>query len=290
VINQKYYVSLNGEFKMKDHTVIDTRGNIKGAQLNQILENYELIVELAKRNIKTKYRKSYLGVIWAFIQPLLYMFVIYAFFSMITKFDTGPIPYPLFLLLGIIPMQFFLRMIAESPGSLMGNSGLMSRIYIPQIVFPAACFLSALIDFFFPLVILVIFLLFFDITLTTQFIFVPLIFSFFLLLCFSTHLFLSAVLGHIKEVKNAIPAIVQVFFFGSPIFYPTSVVPDYLLSFYYLNPMVGVLEIFRWSLLGYDTFINSFYVYQSLFIGLCFIIFSMMVFPPLAKNTNHFLD
>lgn len=270
-------------------TLIDKTGNKSGAELRQIFINLELVFELAKRGFKTKYRKSVLGVFWAFIQPLLYIFIIYLFFSLIAKFGSNDIPYPLYLLTGIIPMQFFVRMVSEAPTSISGNANILSRIYIPQIVFPAASFLGALFDLAIPLLILILFLIFYGIEVKSTLIYVPFIFMYFLVLSFATHLLLSALLGHFTEFKMAIPATSQVLFFGSPIFYPISLVPENILPFYYVNPMVGFLELFRWSIFGLEQLENLNYLIVSNIIGVVTVLMALILFPHLAKNTNNFL-
>lgn len=273
----------------KNFTLIDKTGNKSGAELWQIFNNIELIFELAKRGFKTKYRKSALGVFWAFVQPLLYIFIIYMFFSLIAKFQSSGIPYPMYLLTGIIPMQFFVRMVSGASTSISGNSDIMSRIYIPQIVFPAASFLGAFIDLIIPLFILILFLIFYGIDVSPNLGFIPFIFIYFLVLSFATHLLLSALLGHFTEFKMAIPAISQVLFFGSPVFYPVSLVPDNLLPFYYMNPMVGFLELFRWSIFALDNIENLTYFIVSNIIGVAIIFVAFVSFPHLAKNTNNFI-
>lgn len=231
-------------------TVITPDGAPPGLNLSTVRDNFELIKALALRAIRLRYRRTKLGILWAFIQPLVYMIVINLFFGLVLRFDTGDVPYPLHLLTGLIAFQLFTKGLNEGATAISGNLGILQKIYIPPMVFPASTIISGLVDFIFPVLLLTGFLLYYQVPPTWNLVYLPLIVLFLLVLFAATEIFMSAVAVRFKDMRMLVQVLSQLMFFGTPIFYSLSIVPNRLLPFFALNPMVGIVEALRWSVLG----------------------------------------
>jgi lipopolysaccharide transport system permease protein len=181
------------------------------------------------------------------------MIVLNIFFGLLIRFDTGEVPYPLHLLTGLIVFQLFSKGLTEGANAISGNKGILSKVYIPPVVFPASSILSGLLDFTFPLLLLIGFLIYYQISPNTNLIFLPIFFLFLFFLFVAAQLFMSVTAMVDRDVKMIVPILSQLLFFGTPIFYPVSAIPDQYLMFFALNPMVGVIEGIRWSMLGLES-------------------------------------
>ena len=223
-------------------------------KLNELWAYRELLFFLAWRDIKVRYKQTVLGAAWAVIQPFMTMIVFTLFFGNLAQVPSDGIPYPVFSYAALVPWTFFASGLTMSSNSLVGSANLIKKVYFPRLVIPIATIFSGVVDFMLAFSVLVVLILFFGIVPTANIIFLPI----FLLLAFITSLgvglWLSAMNVQFRDVRYTVPFITQFWLFATPIAYPSSLIENETLRMLYgINPMVGVVEGFRWALLGVET-------------------------------------
>jgi lipopolysaccharide transport system permease protein len=243
--------SIPTEFVGPVTDIVPSRGWVD-LKLRELWSYRELLYFLTWRDIKVRYKQTVLGAAWAILQPFLTMVVFSLFFGKLAKISTGTegLPYEVFSAAGTVPWAFFAYGLAQSSDSLVGNSNLIKKVFFPRLVMPIASVLSGLVDFALAFVVLVGMILAFGIPLTINIIWLPL----FLLLAFITALgvglWLSALNVEYRDIRYMVPFLLQVWMFISPVVYPSSLLGEPWRTVYGLNPMAGVLDGFRWALLG----------------------------------------
>ena len=215
------------------------------------LWNYrELLYSFTWRDVKIRYKQTALGFLWAIIQPLFMMLIFTVFFGRLAKIPSDGIPYPLFVLAALLPWTLCAEGITRSTSSMITNANIMTKVYFPRLIMPFSGVLSPLVDFVFSFSILVVLMAFYGFIPTLNVIFLPL----FILLALATSLgiglWLSALNVKYRDFQYTIPFMIQLGLFASPVVYPASLVPESYRVLYGLNPMAGVIEGFRWALLG----------------------------------------
>ncbi len=222
-------------------------------KLNQLWEYRELLYFLVWRDIKVRYKQTALGAMWAVIQPFLTMVVFSLFFGHLGKIPSDDIPYPLFSFAALVPWTFFANGLSQSSNSLVGNANLITKIYFPRLIVPLASVFSGIVDFLLAFVVLLGMMLYYGLVPTLNVLWLPL----FVLLAFVTSLgvglWLSALNVEYRDVRYVVPFITQFWLFATPIAYPSSLLSEPWRTIYGLNPMVGVVEGFRWALLRTNT-------------------------------------
>jgi lipopolysaccharide transport system permease protein len=222
-------------------------------RLGELVEYRELLYFLVWRDIKVRYKQTALGASWAVIQPFFTMVVFSLFFGRLAKVPSDGIPYPIFSFAALVPWTFFATSLTNSSNSLVGSANLIKKVYFPRLAIPIATVLSGLVDFAIAFVMLVLMMLWYGITPTLQALWLP----FFLLLALVTSLgvglWLSAMNVQYRDVKYVVPFLTQFWMFATPVAYPSSLLSGKWRPLFALNPMVGVVEGFRWSLLGTHT-------------------------------------
>jgi lipopolysaccharide transport system permease protein len=231
------------------HTHIEpTRGWVR-INLSELWQYQELIYFLVWRDIKVRYKQTALGAAWAILQPFLTMVVFSIFFGRLAGVPSDGLPYPLFAYTALLPWQLFSYALSESGNSLINNQRLISKIYFPRLIVPFAAVLAGLVDFAIAFVVLLGMMIFYSITPTARILTLPLFILLALLTALAVGLWLSALNVIYRDVRYVIPFLIQFWLFLTPIAYPSSLVPESLQPIYALNPMVGVVEGFRWALL-----------------------------------------
>jgi len=219
-------------------------------QLHELWEYRELVYFLIWRDIKVRYKQTALGAAWAIIQPFFTMLVFSLFFGRLAKMPSDGIPYPLFAFTALVPWTFFSNGLGQAVNSLIGSSGLITKIYFPRLAIPLASVLAGIVDFALAFLLLLAMMSYYSISPTINVIWLPL----FLLLAFVTALgvglWLSATSVKYRDVRHILPFLTQFWLFATPIAYPGSLLQEPWRTVYGLNPMVGVVEGFRWALLG----------------------------------------
>lgn len=223
-------------------------------KLRELWEYRELLYFLTWRDIKVRYKQTVLGATWAIIQPFMTMVVFTLFFGGLAQIPSDGVPYPIFSYTALVPWTFFATGLTMSSNSLVGSANLIKKVYFPRLVIPIATVLSGVVDFVLAFFILLVMMLFVGIVPTGHIIFLPL----FLLLAFITALgiglWLSAMNVQFRDVRYTVPFLTQFWMFITPIAYPSSLIENEVLRVIYgLNPMAGVVEGFRWALLGTNT-------------------------------------
>ena len=222
-------------------------------RLGEVFAYRELLFFLVWRDLKVRYKQTILGVAWAVLQPLLTMLVFALFFGRLARVPSDGVPYPLFAYTGLIPWTFFATGLTMASNSLVGSAHLITKVYFPRLTIPLATVLAALVDLALAFPVLFGLMWWHGVPLSPQVIWLP----FFIALAFVTALgiglWLSALNVEFRDVRHAIPFLTQLWMFATPIAYPSSLLPEQWRTLYALNPLVGVVEGFRWSLLGTAT-------------------------------------
>jgi len=255
----------------------------------EIARNWELIRLLVVRSINGRYRDTSFGILWAFVQPLAYMLVLSTFFGLIARFDSGDIPYPLHILSGLVAFQFFSKSLSQGLTAISGNRGVLSMVYLPRIVFPVANMITSVIDFLFPATLLAAFLFYYGIAPTTNLLYLPLVLLCLLIAGSSAQLFMSVVSLRFKDMRMVVPVLSQMWFFATPIFYPLHVIPEKYQMIYGLNPMVGIVEMFRWCVLGYSELPRTDMLIMSALVLFLGVLVSLWVFKVIDKKIYQYL-
>jgi lipopolysaccharide transport system permease protein len=218
--------------------------------LKELWEYRELLYFLTWRDIKVRYKQTALGAAWAVIQPFFMMVVFSLFFGKLGGIPSDGIPYPVFAFCALLPWQLFAHALSESSNSLVANERLITKVYFPRLIVPISAVLGGLVDFAIAFVILLCMMAYYGIMPTAMIVTLPL----FLLLAVATALgvglWLSALNVQYRDVRYTIGFLTQFWLFATPVAYPSSIVPEKWRWLYGLNPMAGVVEGFRWALLG----------------------------------------
>lgn len=235
--------------------------------LRELWEYRELLFFLVWRDVKVRYKQTAFGAIWAILQPFLTMVVFSIFFGRLAGVPSDGIPYPVFAFTALLPWQLFAHSLMESSNSLVTNERLITKVYFPRLAIPIAAVLGGLLDFGIAFGVLVLMMLFFGLVPNFAILTLP----FFILLAIATALavglWLSALNVQYRDVRYVIPFLTQFWLFATPIAYPSSLIPEPWRAVYGLNPMAGVVEGFRWALLGKTSDTLSLQIVSIIIVG-----------------------
>ena len=210
----------------------------------------ELLYFLTWRDVKVRYKQTALGAGWAIIQPFFMMVVFSLFFGRLAGIPSDGFPYPVFTFCGLLPWQLFAHALTESSNSLVGNQNLITKVYFPRLVIPIAAVLGGVIDFLIAFVILLLMMLYYGIVPGWAILTLPGFLLLALMTALAVGLWLSALNAQYRDVRYTINFLIQFWLFATPVVYPSSLIPEKWRALYGLNPMAGVVEGFRWALLG----------------------------------------
>src|SRR5262245_22266683 len=226
-----------------------TRG-WRSLKLGELWEARELLYFLTMSNIKVRYKQTLLGASWAIIQPFFTMVVFSLFFGRLAKVPSDGIPYPVFSFAALVPWTFFANGLTQASNSLVGNSNLITKVYFPRLIIPLATVLSGVIDFVLALAVLLGMMFYYGITPTANIFWLPLFLALSLITALGVGLWLSALNVEYRDIRYVVPFLTQFWMFATPIAYSSSLLPEPWRTLFGVNPMVGVVEGFRWALLG----------------------------------------
>jgi lipopolysaccharide transport system permease protein len=230
--------------------VIQAKTSPLSAQLRELWAYRELLYFLALRDVKVRYKQTVLGILWAAIQPLLAMVVFSVFFGYLARMPSDGVPYPVFTYCALLPWSLFAHALTESSNSLVKSQGLLTKVYFPRLIIPIAPLVVALMDFGIAFAVLLGLMACYGIVPGVVALTLPL----FLLLAIATALavgiWLSALNVEYRDVRYTLPFLTQLWLFVTPVAYPSSLLSEPWRTLYGLNPMAGVVEGFRWALLG----------------------------------------
>ncbi len=243
-------------------------GKTEGQYFRDLWRYRELFIFLAWRDILVRYKQTVFGVLWAVLRPFLTMVVFTIVFGKIAKLPSGGVPYPILVYAAMLPWQFFSSAFSEASNSLIGNTNLLTKIYFPRIIMPTSTVIVALVDFFIALGILAVLMVFYRYAPSWNILTLPV----FILLAFLTAmgagLYITALNVKYRDFRYVVPFIVQFGLYISPVGFSSDVVPEKWRLLYAVNPMVGVIDGFRWAILGQPLRIPSFVLSVGMSIGL----------------------
>lgn len=213
----------------------------------------ELLYFLIWRDIKVRYKQTALGAAWAVIQPFFTMLIFSLFFGRLAKIPSDGVPYPVFSYAALVPWTFFANAIGQSSNSLVQSANLIKKVYFPRLAIPISSVLAGLVDFVIAFGMLLAMMLYYGIVPTWHIVWLPALMLLAVATALGAGLWLSALNVQFRDVRYTVPFLVQFWMFATPIAYPSSLLDEPWRTLYGLNPMVGVVEGFRWALLGTDT-------------------------------------
>jgi lipopolysaccharide transport system permease protein len=230
--------------------LIRPASNWSSIGLKELWEYRELLYFLVWRDVKIRYKQTALGAAWAIIQPVMMMVVFSLFFGYLVKVPSDGIPYPLFAYCALLPWQLFAHALTESSNSLVANERLITKVYFPRLVVPIAAVLGGMVDFVIAFIILLMMMLYYGIVPTWAIATLPGFILLAIMTALGVGLWLSALNVQYRDVRYTISFLIQFWLFATPVAYPSTIVPERWRPLYGLNPMAGVVEGFRWALLG----------------------------------------
>jgi lipopolysaccharide transport system permease protein len=218
--------------------------------LHELWNYRELLTSFTIRDIKIRYKQTALGFLWAIIQPLFMMVIFSVIFGGFAKIPSEGIPYPLFSFAALLPWMLFSEGLSRSTMSMVVNANIMTKVYFPRLIMPVSGILSPLVDFVISISILILMMGYYGFVPTINVVFLPLFILLGLATSLGVGLWLSALNVKYRDFQYTVPFIIQLWMYASPVVYPASMLPEAIRPFYGLNPMAGVIEGFRWALLG----------------------------------------
>ena len=229
---------------------IRTRGRWVPLDLREIWHYRELMWFLVWRDVKVRYKQTALGVAWAVLQPVLSMLVFTLVFARLAHVPTGGVPYPIFAYCGLLPWQLFAFSLSESSMSVVANERLISKVYFPRIMVPIAAACAGLVDMAVSFIVLMGLFAWYGIVPGKAIVALPLLLIMALATALAVGIWMAALNVEYRDVRYVLPFVTQFWLFATPVAYPASLVPQRWRLLYGINPMTGVIEGFRWSLLG----------------------------------------
>lgn len=232
------------------HTVIKRRSGLAQLNLRELWEYRELLGFLAWRDVVVRYKQTYIGAGWAFIRPFLTMVVFTVVFGKLAKLPSDGVPYPILTFTALLPWQFFATAFAETANSVVGNGYMITKVYFPRLILPLTSLAVAFVDFLVSLLFLAALMLFYGVAPSPRVVALPLFALLLVVFTVGLGLWFAALYVRFRDVRHFIPFITQLGMFVSPVAFTSSIVPEQWRLLYSLNPLVSVIDGFRWSILG----------------------------------------
>lgn len=234
-------------------TVLEPPPRLLAINLAELWRHRELLYFLVWRDVKVRYKQTALGAAWAVLQPTLTMVVFTLFFGRLAKVPSDGVPYALFTYCALVPWTFFANGVTQSADSLVGNANLLRKVYFPRLAIPTASVLAGLVDLAISFGVLVVLLAAYGRVPTASVVWLPAFVLLALITALGVGLWLTALNVQFRDVRYVVPFLVQMWLFATPVAYPSTLLQEPWRTVYGLNPMVGVVEGFRWALLGTAT-------------------------------------
>jgi len=242
--------SKDNQVQVKQRSVISPSKGLLSLNLKEVWTYRELMGILAWRDVSIRYKQSIVGIGWAIIQPIMTMIIFTIVFGKFAKLPSDGLPYPIFSYCALLPWNYFARSLGDSSDSLVGSSHLITKVYFPRLVLPLSRVFAGLVDFSIGFVILIGLMFWYGIFPTAGLLLLPLFLLIAMIAALAGGLWLTALNVKYRDVKFVVPFVIQFLMYASPVAYSTSIIPERWQWVYGLNPMVGVIEGFRWALLG----------------------------------------
>jgi lipopolysaccharide transport system permease protein len=263
-------------------SIVPRRGWV-GVNLPELLQYRELVFFLAWRDVKVRYRQTVLGALWAILQPVTTMVVFSIFLGRLAKVPSDGMPYPIFSYTALVPWTLFATGLTQSSNSLVNGANLLRKVYFPRLVMPLASILAGVVDFVLAFLVLVGLMVLYGFAPGPQAVLIPGLVLLTITTSLGAGLWLAAFNVRFRDVRYVIPFLVEVWLLATPIAYPSSLLSDSWRTLYALNPMVGVVEGFRWALLGTDTAPGPMILVSSL-AAVLLLVSGVFVFRRMERN------
>ena len=244
-------------------------------KLKELFKYKDLFYTLAWREFRVRYAQTFLGFAWAFLQPLATLFIFFFIFGKAIKIDTGKIPYPVFALTGLTAWSYFSFVVSNAGRSIISEESMIKKIYFPRLVIPLSKALVGLIDFSISFVLLILSMIYFQVSVTSNIVWLPVFLLLIVLISLGIGIWVSALSIRFRDIQHIIPFFIQIGLYATPVAYSSHLIPQkYQIAYYCLNPFAGVIEGFRWCIIGgnvnlqfviFDTIIILFIFISSLF-------------------------
>ena len=232
--------------------IIKASDNLFKLNIAEVWEYRELLSMFVWRDITVRYKQSLIGIGWAVIQPVMTMVIFSIIFGYLAKLPSEGIPYPIYTFCALLPWNYFARSLTDSSDSLVSSSHLITKVYFPRLILPLSKVLAGFVDFAIAFIVLLVLMVWYQITPSYGIFLLPLFILIAMLTAFGIGLWLTALNVKYRDIKFVVPFIAQLWMYISPVAYSTSLIPEKWQWLYGLNPMVGVIEGFRWALLSKD--------------------------------------
>ena len=235
------------------HLVVIEQGRIESAYWKDLWRYRELFYFLAWRDVLVRYKQTVIGILWSVIKPLLTMIVFVFVFGKLAKLPSDGVPYPVLVLSGMIPWLFFASAFSEAGNSLVGNANIISKVYFPRLIVPLSSVIVSLVEFIISAVLLVILMFWFNVLPDSRILLLPLFIALLILAAIGAGLWVAALNVKYRDFTYVVPFVIQFGLYVSPVAFNSNIVPQKWRMLYALNPMVGIIDGFRWSITGTDT-------------------------------------
>jgi len=262
---------------------IKPRSGWASLKLGELWRYRELLYFFVWRDLKVRYKQTALGAAWAILQPFLTMVVFSIFFGRLAKIPSSDLPYPVFAYSALVPWTFFANGLTQASNSIVSNAAMVKKTYFPRLTLPVATVMAGLVDFALALGVLIGMMFFYQIVPTINIVWLPFLLLLAIVTSLGASLWFAAVNVRFRDVRFIVPFLVQFWLFMTPIAYPTNIVPERWRLIYSLNPMVGVVEGFRWALLGTDTTPGPIMIVSSL-VALIMLISGIIYFRRMERS------
>jgi lipopolysaccharide transport system permease protein len=272
------------QVSLPDEPLVKIRAHKRFGFINfiEIWEHRELLYFLVWRDLKARYKQTVLGVLWVILQPLLMTLVFTIFLGKLVRVETGATPYPLFLYAGLLPWTFFANAVSSGSYSLLASSHMITKVYVPRLIIPGAAVIVRLSDFLIASIVLIVLMHYYGITFGPKIFLLPWLVIQLSLLSLALTALLAAINVKYRDTGTALPVLLQVWMFASPVVYPRSYVPSRWEWAYQINPLTGIIEGFRSAFLGLP--LNRQALVFSMAITLVLLVISMFVFRNLEDE------
>ena len=231
------------------YEIVIKPGKSIGHYWKELISFKELFIILAWRDITVRYKQTVLGILWTIIRPFLTMIVLTVVFSKIAKLPSEGVPYPLLVLVGMVPWQFFSSSLTESSNSLISNSSLLTKVYFPRLILPSSTIIASLVDFLISLILVFILMIYYRHVPSINIIFLPLFLAIIILSSLGAGFFIAALNVKYRDFRYIVPFFIQFGLYITPVGFTSNIVAEKWKLIYYLNPMAGPIDGFRWALL-----------------------------------------
>ena len=233
-----------------EKTIIDANKKVWHLGLRELVQYRDLFYTLAWRDLRVRYAQTALGLVWAFVQPLATLLIFTLIFGRAIKVETGDIPYPVFALSGMLSWSYFSYVMGQSGNSIIGAQEMVKKVYFPRLVIPLSKSVTGFVDFFVALIFLIVMMVIYQVGISWNIVYLPIYFLLNVMAALGVGIWLSALTIRYRDFQHVVPFMVQLGMYATPVAYPSSMVPEKYQWIYHLNPMAGVVEGYRWAILG----------------------------------------